>query len=222
MTLRRFLFAAVLLAVPVAAASAQVRIMRAGGGAQGAEALLQDSPSDFGVSGWRVGQWARYSITENVGGPMPMGRFRTVQLVGRSGERFWVEVATEFSGMMSGAGPTQKYLLPFGPVREQVGADYYTLMPDSALLQQRVLRAGSGSRQRPAFPEGWTRVGEEPLTVAAGSFRTVHWRKGGEDLWISGEAGPVGVVKFTSADMQIELAGRGDTGARARVPAGGN
>jgi hypothetical protein len=220
MPLGRILLATLLCAVP-ATATAQVRIMRSGG-VQGAEALLQDSPADFGVSGWRVGQWARYSISENVGGPMPMGRFRTVQVVGRSGERFWVEVGMEFSGMVTGAAPTQKYLLAFGPIREQVGQDYYTLMPDSALLQQRVLRAGTGARQRSAFPEGWTRVGEEQLTVAGGAFRTVHWRKGGEDLWTATDAGPVGVVKYTSADMQIELAGRGDTGARSRVPAGGN
>ncbi len=221
MTLRHAVLAALLLAQP-AAAAAQVRIMRAGGGAQGAEALLQDRPADFGVSGWRVGQWARYSITENVGGPMPMGRFRTIQVVGRSGERYWVESGMEFSGMVQGAAPTQKYLLPFGPIREQVGQDYYTLMPDSSVVQQRLLRQGGGARQRSAFPEGWTRVGEEPITVAAGAFRAVHWRKGGEDLWTSGEAGPVGIVKYTSADMQIELAARGESGARSRVPAGGN
>ncbi len=211
---------AVLFCVAPAAAPAQVRIMR-GAGATGAEALLTDRPSDFGVTGWRVGQWARYSIAEDVGAPQPMGRFRTIQVVGRSGERFWVEVTTEFSGMMQGAGPAQRFLLPFGPVAAQVGQDYYTLLPDSTLLQQRLLREAAGTR-RAAFPAGWTRVGEEPVTVAAGAFRAVHWRRGGEDLWTSAEAGPVGVVKYQGGDMQFELAGRGDTGARSRVPTGGN
>jgi hypothetical protein len=196
--------------------------MRSGAAGTPAEGLLQLAPSGYGVRGWGVGEWARYAVSENVGGPMPLSRFRTISVVGRSGERYWVEAVTEFSGMTSGTGPTTRYLLGFGPIREPVGEDYYVLMPDSGLMRQRVLRRGGGDRGRPAFPEGWSRIGEEEISVAAGSFRTVHWRKGSEDLWTSADAGPVGIVKYTSGDVQMELADRGASGARTRVNVGGN
>jgi len=216
-TLALALAATAALAAP---ASAQIRITRTGA-ASGGELLLEEAPASFGVGAWQVGQWARYSVAENVGGGMPLGRLRSISVVGQRGERFWVESQTEFTGAMQAAGPVRKMLIPFGALREAVNGESYTLMPDSSLRRETLLRAGAGNRP-PVFPEGWTRVGEEQVTVAAGAFSAVHWRKGGEDLWVSAAAAPVGVVKYASADMQIELAARGDTGARSRIAAGGN
>jgi hypothetical protein len=211
-----------MLALAASPVAAQIRIVR-GPGASGAEQLLENAPAAYGVTGWRVGQWVRYSISENVGGPMPMGRFRGFQAVGRSGERFWIESTMEFTGAMQGGGPVTKMLLPFGALRETQGTESYVLSPsDSSVRHTTVVRGGS-ARRAVTFPEGWTRVGEESVTVAGGTFPAVHWKKGSADLWTSAEAGLIGVVKYSSDDMQIELAAKGDTGARSRIPfPGGN
>lgn len=123
-----------LLAAMPAVASAQIRIVRGPGA--GPEAILEESPAGFGVEVWRVGQWARYSISENVGTQVPLGRYRTI-------------------------------------------------------------------------------------AVAAGTFHAVHWRRGSDELWASGEASPVGVVRYRTSDVEIELVARSDTGARSRLPFGG-
>jgi len=208
------------MALATSGLTAQVRVMRFGGGSAGATAILEESPAAFGVSGWQVGQWARYSISQNVGGPMPMAQFRTVSVVGRQGDRWWIETATEFSGLTSGQGPVRKALVPFGPLRELPGGEAYVMNPDSSVRRESLVRAGT-DRPAPAFPQGWTRVGEEQVSVTAGAFRAVHWRKGDTELWTSGDAGPLGVVKFQSASVAIELAARGATGARTRIPFGG-
>lgn len=205
-----------------AALNAQVVIRRfGGGGGDLGSQLLEDAPSAYGVREWRVGQWARYSTSQNLGGPMPMVQFRTVSVVGRRGDDFWVETAEEFAGMASGQGPVRKWAVPFGPLADRVGTEVYVMAPDSSVRRQTLVRDAPGARPGPAFPQGWTRVGEESLTTPAGAFRTVHWRKGPEDLWTSTDAGPIGLVRYRSAESEIELAGRGETGARSRIPFGG-
>ena len=202
------------------AAQAQVVVRRTG--ASPVADWLSHSPAAFGVQGWRVGQWARYSVSENVGAPMPMTRLRTNSIVGRRGADFWVEIQEEFVGMASGRGPVRKLAVPFGPLLQRVGGEALVMNPDSSVRREVLLRSGSSGGPRASFPEGWTRVGEEEITTPAGSFRTVHHRRGNEDLWASGGAGPVGLVRFRSSELEIELVARGDTGARSLIPFGGS
>lgn len=199
---------------------AQVRITRNFSGGNAATQLLEDSASDFGVTHWRVGQWVRYSITQNVGAPMPLGQFRTVSVVGRQGEQFWIETHDEFTGMVQGAAMIRKTLVPFGALTARVGGESYVLGPDSSVQRITLVRAGT-NRPRSSFPSGWTRAGEESIATPAGTFRTLKWQKGGEELWTSAEAGPIGVVRMRSQEFEVELAARGDTGARSRIPFGG-
>lgn len=209
------------LALLPAVADAQVVVRRFGGGG-GAMGWLDLAPTQFGVSGWHVGEWARYSVSENLGGGMPMVQFRTVSVVGQRGDAFWVETAEEFGGMAAGKGQTRKLLVPFGAIAERVGGEGYVMSPDSSVRRQTLVRDAGGVSQRPRFPEGWTRVGEETLAATAGSFRAVHWRKGADELWTSAEAGPVGMVRFRSADVEIELVGHAAGGARSQIPFGGS
>lgn len=223
----RTMIAAVLLAASaVGAAPAQVVVTRGGPGGGGrmniggTPPVFEEPPAGYGVRGWRVGQWARYSITTTMG-QMPMNQFRQVSIVGQQGERFWVETQDEFTGPMTSRGPVQKMLIPFGVVRERVGTELYTMTPDSAVFRRTLLRQGSDAgREDIGFPDSWTRVGEEQVQVAAGAFRAVHYRKGEEHLWVSGDAGPLGVVKYETPTLILELAGRGDN-ARSRIPFGG-
>lgn len=210
-----------LVAVWPAAGTAQIVVRRTGAGPTAD--WLSHSPAAYGVTEWTVGQWGRYSMSENVGGPMPMVQYRTVAVVGRRGQDFWVETQEEFAGMMTGRGMVRKMAVPFGPQRERVGGEMLVMQPDSSVRRSVLLRAGGGDGQPAAsFPAGWTRVGEESVTTPAGTFRAVRWRRGAEELWASGAAGPVGLVRFRSPSVEIELVARGDTGARSEIPFGGS
>ena len=212
------------------AGSSQVIVERGGpGGGQqmrrmnfgGRQPALEESPADYGVTAWRVGQFARYSVSVNMGG-MPMQQYTQVSVVGRQGEQFWVETMDEFAGNVTARVPITKMLIAFGPLRERVGTEIITMSPDSAIYRRTMVRAASGSAAAGGigFPSGWTRVGEEQVNVAAGAFRAVHWRKGEEHLWTSAEAGPMGLVKYESDNTIVELTGKGDN-ARSRIPYGG-
>lgn len=212
---------AALVLWPVAA-QAQVVIRRGVGGGSGAMQWLEVPPSAYGVTTWTAGQWARYSVSENVGAPMPMMQFRTISVVGRRGTDFWVETADEFGGMASGRGMVRKVLVPFGALAERAGGEAYVMSPDSSVRRQTLLRAGSGPARRPAFPDGWARVGEEAVSVGSLTVRAVRWRKGEAELWTAAEAGPLGLVRYRSADLEIELVGSGTSGARSQIPFGGS
>jgi len=209
------------LALLPAVLDAQVVIRRAAGGGAAMQ-WLEVAPSAYGVTAWTAGQWARYSVSENVGAPMPMMQFRTIGVVGRRGADFWVETADEFGGMASGRGMVRKVLVPFGAIAERAGGEAYVMSPDSSVRRQTLLRAAVGPARRPAFPAGWTRVGEESVAVGPGTVRAVHWRKGEAELWTAGEAGPLGLVRYRSADLEIELVGSGAGGARSQIPFGGS
>lgn len=208
-------------------AQAQMIVTRGGPGGPGEhrmriggdQPVFEEGPADYGVTGWRTGQWVRYSIAINMG-QMPLTQVHQVSIVGQQGDRYWVETQDEFVGAMSSRGPIQKMLIPFGVIRERVGVDVIVMSPESAITRRTLLRAGPSGPTGINFPGGWTRVGEEQVTVAGGTFRSLHYRKGGEDLWISADAGPVGVVKYESETVIIELAGKGDN-ARSRIPYGG-
>jgi hypothetical protein len=62
-----------------------------------------------------------------------------------------------------------------------------------------------------------TRVGEESITVPAGTFSTVHYRdESGNDVWVS-ESVPFGMVKNKLArGGEIVLSGRG-TDAKSQI-----
>jgi hypothetical protein len=205
---------------------AQVVVRRMGGGggfAGGASEgwLSQTPPAAFGVREWRAGQWARYSVSENVGASMPMMQLRTISVVGRRGADFWVETQVELSGLATGSGPVRKLAIPFGPPQARLGSEEIVMSPDSSVRRQVLLRSGGTGSPRAPFPEGWTRVGEEEITTPAGSFRTVHYRRASDELWAAGGAGPLGLVRFRSAELEIELVARGETGARSRISFGG-
>ena len=207
-------------------ARAQVVMQRGGPGVRvtmggAAPGPLSAAPAGFGVTAWRVGEWARYSVITS-GGPMPLTQIRTVSVVGQQGDKFWVETQEEFVGPMTSRGPVRKMLIAFGAIREALGTEAYTLLPDSSVRKETLVRAASAGERDGgfAFPAGWERVGDQDVTVPAGTIKSVHWRKGEEHLWTSADAGPLGVVRYQSAELTIELGSRG-TNAKSRIPFGG-
>ena len=135
---------------------------------------------------------------------MPMIQFRTVGVVGRRGDDFWVETADEFGGMASGRGMVRKLLVPFGAIEERAGGEAYVMSPDSAVRRQTLLRAGGRPGGAPHLPRGLDagRRGSGAGRARA-SLRAVHWRRGNAELWTSAEAGPLGLVRYRSPDLEI-------------------
>lgn len=209
---------AALLAVAGQPAAAQI-VFRGPGGPGDAGGFLEVAPSSYGVTAWNAGDWVRYNATQTLG---PTGqsltRFRTVAVIAAAGDKFWVEVQEETVGMMRAVQPTRRMLVPFGPVTERAMVEAYSLLPDSSIRHITVLRPAAPDGAKPAFPEGWQRVGEETVTTPAGEFRTRHYRKGEDEIWIAASAGPLGLVRYRSAATTIELVARG-TGAKSRIPA---
>lgn len=208
------------LMVTVARPAAAQVVFRTGPGGPGdASALLDVAPAAYGVSAWSPGAWARYNLTQTFGpSGQSLTRFRTVSIVGAEGERFWVEVQEEAAGLMRGAQPTRKLLIPFGPVSERAMTEAYALLPDSSIRHITVVRPAAGDGPPAPFPEGWQREGEETITTPAGEFRTRHYRRGEDELWIAAAAGPLGLVRYRAASVTIELVARGTSGAKSKIP----
>ena len=214
--MRSLLVGLVLWTTPV---SAQI-VFRSGPGAgPDAMALLEVAPAAYGVNGWKTGEWARYNITQTFGMTgQQLTRFRTVSVVGAAQDRFWVEVQEESMGLMRASQPTRKMLVPFGAVTERSMTEALTLFPDSSIRRTTVVRPPMADSTKPAFPEGWERVGEETLTTPAGEMKARHYRRGDEELWVAASAGPLGVVRYRGANVTIELVGRGTSGAKSKIP----
>ncbi len=89
-------------------------------------------------------------------------------------------------------------------------------MPESMLgmMRGRMPRATELSE---ASCARMTKVGDESITVAAGTFQTTHWRdaEGGTDVWVSPRV-PFGAVKVVHPEGTMELIGHG-TGATSRI-----
>lgn len=62
-----------------------------------------------------------------------------------------------------------------------------------------------------------TKVGEESVTVPAGTFRTTHWRDAerNTDVWVAQNV-PFGMVKVVNEGRTVVLAGQG-TGATSKI-----
>jgi hypothetical protein len=145
----------------------------------------------------KPGTWAEYSM--NIGGLPPMTT--RLALVSKSGDTHTLEMSMEggitamTGGKMvvdtvmqtekkTGAPKVQKIVM-------QLGAHDPMEMPDNPALKGQF-----------AKPDPKALVGEETIKVAAGSFKTKHYRDkspSGDtvDFWISESAPPIGLVKMT-------------------------
>lgn len=212
--------AVLLLAIPAALAGQVLTRFGPGTTSPGTE-LMERAPSTFGVTAWTVGQWARYNINRTLNAQMGLTvqQFRQLSVVGQSGDQFWVEVQDDMMTPNRQTMPIRKMLLPFGPVSEAAMTEMLMTQADSSIRRVTMVRPPRRPDDAPKpFPEGWNKVGDEEVSTAAGKFRSVHWKKGGDEVWVSAQAGPIGVVKFQSEGTTIELVARSETGAKSRIP----
>ena len=72
--------------------------------------------------------------------------------------------------------------------------------------QDPMLAPDSMPAQQYSKPDPNTLVGKETITVAAGSFKTAHYRnstaQGAVDVWVSEDVLPTGLVKLVTPPMQ--------------------
>jgi len=146
-----------------------------------------------------IGSWASYSMTV---GQMTMTA--KLALVARDASSVAMETSME-GGMMAmmGGKMTMKMVMDpdpttaAKPVKQmimQVGDQDPMLAPDNMPAQKY------------SKPDPNTLVAKETIKVAAGSFKTSHYRnkteQGTVDVWVSEEAPPTGMVKLTTSPMQ--------------------
>ena len=66
--------------------------------------------------------------------------------------------------------------------------------------------SGEGQKMRDEMTK-WSQVGNETITVPAGTFACVHWKKndGKGDIWASDKVSPVGMVKSVEPSSTLVL-----------------
>jgi hypothetical protein len=146
-----------------------------------------------------LGTWASYSTTV---GQMTMST--KFALVARDASSVAIETSME-GGMMAmmGGKMTMKMVMDpdpttaAKPVKQmimQVGDQDPMLAPDNMPAQKY------------SKPDPNTLVGKETIKVAAGSFKTSHYRTKTDqatvDIWVSEDAPPTGMVKLMTSAMQ--------------------
>lgn len=151
----------------------------------------------------RVGQWAAYEVTapQMGGGPAEM-RFAIVGTEAVDGnEHYWYEMK-----MASPEGEMiLQFLVPEYPfdqrdIKDLVmkGGDQPAMrMPEQmiGMMMQRTGGAGGFARDAVKECEGADMVGQESVTVPAGTFDVLHLRTSEGDVWVSLEI-PFGLVKM--------------------------
>ena len=167
-----------------------------------------------------VGSWVEYEFTGQ--GQAGLSRFAVVGTENRNGREFtWYEMNMNMGGQRMIA----KMLVEGGfyqamaekTIEEMiVKAGDQPAMKFSGTMLERML-GQMGDNPASQFAEGCEnaeRVGEESITVPAGTFRAVHYRLttglSPGDVWIV-EGIPFGMVKWTgSKGDSAELVGKGD------------
>ncbi len=171
------------------------------------------------------GSWAEYKAVYQQKDPYTM-RYAVIGAEPRAGKEYqWVEMR------MTGDKPDQnvitQMLMPnsmaeMDQVQEVVfKAGDRPAMKMSGSTHKMMKRMMKGQLEQQSFYrracEGVTLVGQEKVTVPAGTFQTSHFRstEHGVDSWVSPQAS-FPLVKATGKDFEMELAGQGD-GAKSSI-----
>jgi hypothetical protein len=171
----------------------------------------------------KTGTWAEYrTVSQQQKEPRTM-RWAVIGAESRAGKELqWVEMR------MTGDKPDQnvitQMLVP-GSMDEmdQVQEVVFKAGERPAMkVSGSMLSMMKGQLEQQSFfkraCEGVTLVGQEKVTVPAGTFQTSHFRSAehGVDSWVAPGA-PFSMVKTTGKDFQMELTAQGE-GAKSSIP----
>jgi hypothetical protein len=146
-----------------------------------------------------IGSWASYSMTM---GQMTMSA--KVALVARDAASVAMETSLE-GGMMAmmGGKMTMKLVMDPDPTTAAKPVKQMVMQIGD---QDPMLAPDTMQPQKYSKPDPSTLVGKETIKVAAGSFKTAHYRtkteQGTVDAWVSEAVLPTGLVKLTTSAMQ--------------------
>ncbi len=143
-----------------------------------------------------VGSWSSYSIS--VGKMSMQARFA---LVARDASSVTMENSIEGGTMaMLGGKMTLKVVMERDPTTAAKPIKQMIMQ----IGNQDPMQAPAGIQvPRYSKPDPSTLVGKETIRIAAGSFKTLHYRsktgQGIVDVWVSEDVPPTGMVKLTSS-----------------------
>jgi hypothetical protein len=184
--------------------------------------VAQDACREFGRAP-AVGAYSDYRLTDKKGEPNVM-RFAVVRTEKREGrEMRWFEVA--FTGTKKGQSSVFQVLAPGYPyeVGEMEEIVMKTEGRPAMKMDGSMMGIVRGSlAKNPGLSVGEMckqarLVGQESITVPAGTFKTRHYRddKHAADVWITQNL-PFGMVKSVGKDYEMVLTGHG-RGAKSRI-----
>jgi len=146
-----------------------------------------------------VGSWASYSMT--MGGTTMTSK---MALVARDASSVSMETSIE-GGMMAmmGGKMTMRMVMDPDPTTAAKPVKQMVMQVGD---QDPMIAPDTMQAQKYSKPDPSTLVGKETLKVAAGSYKTSHYRTktahGDVDVWVSEDAAPTGLVKLSTPPMQ--------------------
>jgi hypothetical protein len=146
-----------------------------------------------------IGSWASYAMTM---GQMTMSA--KFALVSRDASSVSMETSME-GGMMAmmGGKMTMKMVMDPDPTTAAKPVKQMIMQLGD---QDPMLAPDNMPAQKYSKPDPSTLVGKETLKVAAGSFKTAHYRtktpQATVDVWVAEEVPPTGLVKMTTSAIQ--------------------
>lgn len=146
-----------------------------------------------------VGSWASYSTSV-----AQMNMTAKLALVARDASSVTMETSME-GGMMAMMGGKMALKVVMDP-DPTTAAKPVKQMIMQVGNQDPMLAPDSMPAQKYSKPDPKALVGQETIKVAAGSFKTSHYRnkteQGTVDVWVSEDVPPTGMVKLTTSAMQ--------------------
>lgn len=146
-----------------------------------------------------VGTWASYSMTMG-----ETAMTSKIALVARDTSSVSMETSIE-GGMMAMMGGKMTVRMVMDP-DPTTAAKPVKQMVMQVGDQDPMVAPDTMQAQRYSKPDPSTLVGKETIKVAAGSYKTSHYRtktaQGEVHVWVSEEAAPTGLVKLSTPPMQ--------------------
>ncbi len=215
--MRRSSFAALLFAALAASGTARAQGIGAG----------ESMPLVGDLKKAPVGSWAAYTMTVAMDGK-PMTMNARWALVGRDAASNVLEMQMQ-GGMMAAMGGkiTVKLVVALDPTVGDKPVKQMVMQMGDRDPMEMPTNIPQIPTQKFHKPDPKNLVGKETIKVAAGTFKTSHYRtiteNGAVDAWVSEEAAPLGVVKVVSTPkpgapgpggrpmpaVTMELVGRG-------------
>ncbi len=196
--------------------------------AAAAPAAAQDACGIKALPKAAPGSYAEYKLTGGeADGVLRIAYLGSEEKNGKSFQRLEMQTSGDRMSAQMGGPTTMQMLVPAWPFSpDQIGEMVVQPANRPAMrvpleMFQMMQQRGGGRNPALAIERSCSTaklVGEEKVTVAAGSFTAKHYRNDADaiDFWVSPELGGFGIVKTSGKGVSMELVGKG-TGAKSSL-----